>query len=438
MSMEAGTTAVLPSDDVLPLIECLGDEVLMNVFLWLDVKSIGRASHVCQHWHNVLEDRYMWYLLYEQRWRDAQYMRSLRSKENRYSKEDFVSRHTFGQKRKYEQNNKEVEEAKPQQEQRCTNDNSRSSPPKKRKRRQRRKPEVKREARNEAPQHKWRSLQHHRAIPTEVMEADWKQLFHFRWLEEKMFFQTALDRLRDLHQVRVVEGLNDEEFDLLESRCKFCFPPDLRLFLSLGLPCGGGWPDWRHLCQSLPYLLRSSSSSAPSTSSSGASFASFSLAQNQSQESAPKEPLQYWLPSLLLAAVNNDVNIAKVGALYDPKVDRAARPLIPLFDVFFLPSYPSSVGNSVIWVCGTTFHFSATDLFDWLRKSLHRAPPTYHPFYCGWWHQPSGYRWPLLTLGRDAPERATKRFRSAGPYWDDYLKLNVTVEEWETLVEKLE
>ncbi|HEY4329963.1 MAG TPA: hypothetical protein VGN88_09515 [Phycisphaerae bacterium] len=40
-------------------------------------------------------------------------------------------------------------------------------------------------------------------------------------------------------------GLTDEEFARIEGTFGFEFPPDLREFLSLGLPKSDSWVDWR-------------------------------------------------------------------------------------------------------------------------------------------------------------------------------------------------
>jgi hypothetical protein len=41
-------------------------------------------------------------------------------------------------------------------------------------------------------------------------------------------------------------GLSDAEFEAVESRFGFRFPPDLRRFLAYALPASDRWPNWRH------------------------------------------------------------------------------------------------------------------------------------------------------------------------------------------------
>ncbi|MEE1792342.1 SMI1/KNR4 family protein [Streptomyces sp. BE308] len=41
-------------------------------------------------------------------------------------------------------------------------------------------------------------------------------------------------------------GLTEQELTGIEARFGFAFADDHRAFLAVGLPTGGGWPDWRH------------------------------------------------------------------------------------------------------------------------------------------------------------------------------------------------
>lgn len=45
---------------------------------------------------------------------------------------------------------------------------------------------------------------------------------------------------------QIETGLSDMEFASIETTYGFRFPPDLRQFLSIGLPVGADWLDWRH------------------------------------------------------------------------------------------------------------------------------------------------------------------------------------------------
>ncbi|KAJ3673213.1 hypothetical protein LUZ60_006587 [Juncus effusus] len=49
----------------------------------------------------------------------------------------------------------------------------------------------------------------------------------------------------NLSQVSVQPGLSDSDLLFVESDLSFTFPPDLKTLLSLGVPSGNGFPDWR-------------------------------------------------------------------------------------------------------------------------------------------------------------------------------------------------
>lgn len=57
----------------------------------------------------------------------------------------------------------------------------------------------------------------------------------------------TLDLASRLPETRLDRGLTVEEFEEIEARFGLRFPPDLREFLSLGLPVGKNWPEWRSL-----------------------------------------------------------------------------------------------------------------------------------------------------------------------------------------------
>lgn len=55
----------------------------------------------------------------------------------------------------------------------------------------------------------------------------------------------AARRLTALGAADLAPGLSDHEFDRVEATFGFRFADDHRAFLSIGLPMGGQWPDWR-------------------------------------------------------------------------------------------------------------------------------------------------------------------------------------------------
>ncbi|MEW1548783.1 hypothetical protein [Streptomyces tsukubensis] len=52
--------------------------------------------------------------------------------------------------------------------------------------------------------------------------------------------------LARLGRAEIRPGLTEQELARVEARFGFAFADDHRAFLSVGLPTGGGWPDWRH------------------------------------------------------------------------------------------------------------------------------------------------------------------------------------------------
>ena len=49
-----------------------------------------------------------------------------------------------------------------------------------------------------------------------------------------------------LSKAKIEPGLTEDEIDAVEARFGFQFPPDYGMLLSLGLPTGESWPDWRN------------------------------------------------------------------------------------------------------------------------------------------------------------------------------------------------
>src|SRR5437763_15476913 len=64
-----------------------------------------------------------------------------------------------------------------------------------------------------------------------------------KWME-RMDAKSCQDVLRKA-EVIFEAGLSQTEFQVIEARYGFKFPPDLREFLSIGLPISKGWLDWR-------------------------------------------------------------------------------------------------------------------------------------------------------------------------------------------------
>lgn len=158
--------------------------------------------------------------------------------------------------------------------------------------------------------------------------------------------------------VTVLPGLSDAEFARTEAEFGFHFPPDLRAVLSLGLPVGPGFPDWR----------------PPSTGS------------RRQQQSRLRLRASLDLP---IAAIS--VQIARnafwpkswgVRPSEPDKALRLARSalrraplLIPLFDRCYIPCNPCLAGNPVFFVDESRILCCGLDLADFFeREALFCTP----------------------------------------------------------------
>ncbi|XP_078444898.1 uncharacterized protein LOC144714032 [Wolffia australiana] len=141
-----------------------------------------------------------------------------------------------------------------------------------------------------------------------------------------------LDRLKNAG-VDVLPGLSDAEFARIEAECKFNFPPDLRALLSLGLPAGLGFPDWRRLRRpnDLPIA-------ALSIQIARDIFWPRSLGPRPAQ---PAAALRRARPAILRAP-----------------------PLVPLFRRCYLPSSPCLAGNPVFSIHETKVSCCAGNLSE--------------------------------------------------------------------------
>ena len=119
-------------------------------------------------------------------------------------------------------------------------------------------------------------------------------------------------------------GLTPQEFSAAEARFEFSFPPDLRMFLSLALPMGERFPNWRELDS--PYLV-----GALSRPLEGLWF--------------DAEQNSLWLPSW-------GPRPASDAAAFDhlKRLVRAAPALIPIQGHRYMPAFPSEEGNPVLSV----------------------------------------------------------------------------------------
>ncbi|KZV22122.1 hypothetical protein F511_11650 [Dorcoceras hygrometricum] len=153
--------------------------------------------------------------------------------------------------------------------------------------------------------------------------------------------------------VRVQAGLSESEFALTEAEFGFAFPPDLKAVLSMGLPVGTGFPDWRSSGSARLHLRASIELPVASIS--------FHIARNVlwSKSWGPR-------PSNPEKALRIARNALKRAPL-----------LIPVFNHCYIPCNPCLAGNPIFYVdesrifcCG----FDLSDFFD--RESTLFKPPS--------------------------------------------------------------
>ncbi|MQL89784.1 hypothetical protein Taro_022367 [Colocasia esculenta] len=169
--------------------------------------------------------------------------------------------------------------------------------------------------------------------------------------------EAVLSHLRN-SGVTVLSGLSDAEFARTEAEFGFHFPPDLRAVLSLGLPVGPGFPDWRppsagsQLQQQSRLRLRASLDLPIAA-------ISVQIARNA-----------FWPKSWGLRPSEPDKALRLARSAL-----RRAPLLIPLFDRCYIPCNPCLAGNPVFFVDESRILCCGLDLADFFeREALFRSP----------------------------------------------------------------
>ena len=142
--------------------------------------------------------------------------------------------------------------------------------------------------------------------------------------------------------VEIDAGLTLAEFDRIEQTYGFRFPPDLREFLSIGLPVSRKWMDWR-----------------------GA------------DDKAIRDRLNWPLEGMCFDIERNGFWLDEWGrkpdrseAAFDVArraVSQAPR-LIPICSHRYIPAEPNEPGNPVFSVYQTDIIYYGTDLTDYLQN----------------------------------------------------------------------
>jgi hypothetical protein len=144
--------------------------------------------------------------------------------------------------------------------------------------------------------------------------------------------------------VRIDSGLTDDEFRRVERRFGFKFPPDLRAFLSVGLPVSRSWVDWR-----------------------------------SASDAAIRERLNWPLEGICFDIENSAFWLDEWGerpATSEAAFDIARRAvagapvLIPICSHRYIPDEPSEAGNPIFSVHQTDIIYYGADLMDYLHNEF--------------------------------------------------------------------
>lgn len=177
-------------------------------------------------------------------------------------------------------------------------------------------------------------------------------------------FSSVIQAMAD-QGVTFQQGLSDEEIAKAETLYSLTFPPDLKVFLSLGLPVSDGFINWRteskdeilHKLQ-LPFKVILSK----------VKYHDYWLA---SWGVRPCEP-----------AMAFEVALGQLQSL--PK-------LIPIYQYSYLPEAPHEAGNPMLSVSQSKILYEATDLIQFLIKNFQVAIPENYPAQATkritYWHQ---------------------------------------------------
>jgi hypothetical protein len=141
-------------------------------------------------------------------------------------------------------------------------------------------------------------------------------------------------------------GLSDHELSQAQERFEFAFAPDHRLLLSLALPAGPRWPDWRHLnSEQLRHSVEWPSEGIL-----------FDVAENGFwYEGWGEQPPD--MPDRLRVARH--------------QLDQAPK-LAPVFGHRYLPTIPNEPGNPVLSCWQTDIIYYGADLLDWFECEFGR------------------------------------------------------------------
>lgn len=155
------------------------------------------------------------------------------------------------------------------------------------------------------------------------------------------------------HGIEFDKGLSDEEIKTVETAYRIKFPPDLKVFLSLGLPISDGFVNWRTLNQTeivnkLQFPVKS---------------LLFKVKYRD-----------FWLESWGLRPCEPEMahEVASSQLQSQPK-------LIPIYKQSHIPEEPYEMGNPVLSVSQSKITYEGGDLIQFFIRKFQIAIPDYFP-----------------------------------------------------------
>jgi hypothetical protein len=161
--------------------------------------------------------------------------------------------------------------------------------------------------------------------------------------------ESVISALKD-REITIEHGLTAEECAATERRYGFSFPPDLREFLSCGLPVPEDFPNWR-----TGKIQRSRTTTEISELLDWpCEGMCFDIENNE-----------FWMPDW--GPRPSDLPEAFQLAR---RMVRQAPPLIPVFSHRFLPAEPPTEGNPVLSVWQTDIIYYGPDLISYFAEEF--------------------------------------------------------------------
>ncbi|PIA56472.1 hypothetical protein AQUCO_00700658v1 [Aquilegia coerulea] len=164
---------------------------------------------------------------------------------------------------------------------------------------------------------------------------------------------TVISHLRN-SGIQVLTGLTETEFARTEAEFNFVFPPDLRAVLSLGLPIGPGFPNWRINDTSRAHVF---------------ALLHLPIAAISSQIGRNS----FWLKSWGIRP-SDSVKALRIGR----NALKKAPILIPLFNHCYIPCNPCLAGNPIFFIDENQVFCCGSELSDFFeRESLFQCNEPY-------------------------------------------------------------